>query len=420
MIRTFRDPQGYVEISDRDVKRFVSFEGEPALLFAKQIEQALPGSIISTLQSKAVSSGFILEHPRIPFISYPSEWSPSMLWAAGKLTADLALAVSKLGGRLKDASAYNVLFDQCSPIFVDLLSFEKRPKGHFAWRAYEQFCAHFLRPLALFRKRSVSTRTAFSMGNNGIAPTCRLKKQVKEPSYQNDEKAAFVHTQLIKRASRQLKTPPKKTSFWNKYSKNRSHYSEEALNQKHHFIDSFLKKITPQTLLDMGANTGEYSFLAAEYGARVVAIDSDESAINTLFQKSRECGASILPLVIDICCPTPASGFNNRERFSFLERAKEHFDAIFCLALLHHLLLKERIPLDRIVSLLVELAPKQLVIERIGAEDPMAQDYHSISPDLMHCLDTKTFRAAFEPHFNLIQSIRLEGMDRELYWFELC
>jgi len=421
MMRSFRDPQGHVEVSKDIVKRFVRNGAEEALFFAERLRNEFPDSIIQIIGSENYEGGCLIKHPRIPFISYPSEWSPLMLWSAGKLTIEVAIAIAKLGGRLKDASAYNILFTGTTPIFVDLLSFEKRPKGHYAWKAYEQFSSHFLRPLSLFHNHGLSTRTAFCTGAGGVPKKISFGKWAKlDPSYQSDEKATFIHIHLLKFIANRLKKPRIHPSFWTTYTETRSHYNETALAQKELFVSSFLEACKPKMLLDLGANTGEYSILAAKMGTKVVAIDSDESAIDKLFQKARDQNLSILPLVVDICYPTPASGFDYQERISFLERSNEHFDAILCLALLHHLLLKERIPLDKVVQLFSTLAPKQLLIERIGEKDPMAQNYSHISSDLFGNLNDLVFQKAFFSHFRLIRSLRLEGMDREIYWLEKC
>ena len=49
---------------------------------------------------------------------------------------------------LKDATAYNIQFENGKPIFIDTTSFEKYTEGQ-PWIAYKQFCQHFLAPLAL-------------------------------------------------------------------------------------------------------------------------------------------------------------------------------------------------------------------------------------------------------------------------------
>ena len=78
----------------------------------------------------------------------PYEWSFSQLKDAARLTLRIQRLALKYGMWLKDASAYNVQFENGKPVFIDTLSFECLPEGQ-PWVAYRQFCQHFLAPLAL-------------------------------------------------------------------------------------------------------------------------------------------------------------------------------------------------------------------------------------------------------------------------------
>jgi hypothetical protein len=88
----------------------------------------------------------------IAFVSYPYEWCFDQLKDAAVLTLSIARRalqydmISK-----KDASAFNVQFQNGRPIFIDTLSFERYQPGT-PWIAYKQFCQHFLAPLSLMAK----------------------------------------------------------------------------------------------------------------------------------------------------------------------------------------------------------------------------------------------------------------------------
>ncbi len=96
----------------------------------------------------------MLEHERLPFVSYPYEWSFEMLRDAALLQLDLVLAGLDEGIGLKDASAYNLQWKGASPVFVDVASFYKRAEGE-PWVGYRQFCQMFLYPLLLQAYRDV-------------------------------------------------------------------------------------------------------------------------------------------------------------------------------------------------------------------------------------------------------------------------
>ena len=82
---------------------------------------------------------------RLPFVSQPSEWTSAQLYMAARLTLDLQCAAVDHGFDLKDASAWNVIFDGTRPVFCDLLSFTSL--AYRQWWAFGQFSRHFLLPL---------------------------------------------------------------------------------------------------------------------------------------------------------------------------------------------------------------------------------------------------------------------------------
>ena len=87
-----------------------------------------------------------LRHERVPFVSYPYEWTFSMLRDAALLQLDLLRAALAEDMIPKDASPYNVQWRGTSPVFIDVGSFERLPDGE-PWAGYRQFCCLFLYPL---------------------------------------------------------------------------------------------------------------------------------------------------------------------------------------------------------------------------------------------------------------------------------
>ena len=81
-----------------------------------------------------LSYDLVLEHERIPFISYPHEWSASMLKDAAIFHIDLYTELGKQGLTIKDWHPYNILFKGTAPIFVDFSSII--PIGNLQDEAY--------------------------------------------------------------------------------------------------------------------------------------------------------------------------------------------------------------------------------------------------------------------------------------------
>ena len=82
---------------------------------------------------------------------------------------------------------------------------------------------------------------------------------------------------------------------------------------------------------DLGANTGVYSRIASERGARVVSFDVDPACVERNYRQVRaRKEEGILPLLLDLTNPSPSIGWANDERMSLAERQKP--DAILALA----------------------------------------------------------------------------------------
>src|SRR3546814_15579767 len=79
-------------------------------------------------------------------------------------------------------------------------------------------------------------------------------------------------------------------------------------------VRRFLESARPACVLDAGCNTGDYSFLAAECGAKVVAADADHDAVELLYHRLKTHPAAITPVVVNLANPSPAIGFRNQER----------------------------------------------------------------------------------------------------------
>src|SRR5262249_42799167 len=139
---------------------------------------------------------------------------------------------------------------------------------------------------------------------------------------------------------------------------------------KERIVTDALEQYRPCKVLDIGCNTGHFSILAANSGANVVAIDHDPDAVGAAWRAADAAQFPTLTLGGKIAPPTGASGWSNTEFASFLDRARGKFDCVMMLALLHHLVVNERVPLDRIVDLAATLTTRLLIAEYVDPKDP--------------------------------------------------
>lgn len=390
----------------------------------------------------------VLEHERIPFPSYPYEWPPEMLHAAAQLTLDLSEGLLEDGLGLKDATPYNLLFRGPQAVFIDLLSIEKRQAGDPTWLPYAQFARTFLLPLLANRHFRMPLEQVLTGRRDGLepeevyrwlSPLRRLRPPfltlVSLPTWlgarhdQDDpgiyqkrilkdpEKARFILTALLRRARRSLKrvAPPEgRTSTWSDYMDAKS-YRPEEFTAKEAFLRQVVSDSAPAKVLDVGCNTGHFSVLAARSGSSVVAIDLDPVVVGGLWRRAGAERLDILPLVVDLTRPTPAIGWRNQECLSFLDRARGYFDAVFLLAVVHHMLVTERIPLVDILALAAELTKALAVVEFIAPEDAMFRRLTRGRDHLHSDLTNTVFESACRRYFEIVRAQRVGDSHRWLY-----
>jgi SAM-dependent methyltransferase len=453
--KTFRDPAGFLIRAPLRILRVV----EPGFLedlepFLRSATARNAGDALVRTRKlepfEAGEAGFpgehVYEHERIEFPSYPYEWPAEMLHCAGALTLDLALSALEEGFVLKDATPHNVLYRGPRPVFVDLLSFQKRAPLDPSWRAYGQLARTFLLPLLAARTLGTPVHESLGAHGDGLEPEVlyrqagfarrlspRFLSLVSFPTWlgararaetyrgraaSSAAQAAFVVRGLLESCRGQLAAlapQPRRDSRWSGYLENAALYSARQLAQKEDFARFALEHARPAKVLDVGANEGRFSLLAARQGASVVAIDSDPAVVGTMWRHASEAKLDVLPLVVDIARPTPATGWRNQEYEAFLDRARGQFDLVMMLALLHHLLVTHRIPLEAVLELAWELTREYVLIEFIAPEDPMFRRIVRGREPLYAYLTREHFEATAGERFEQIRSERIEGLDRWLY-----
>lgn len=375
----------------------------------------------------------IIEAEKISFISYPYEWCFSQLKEAALLTLKIQKTAMEYGMSLKDASAYNVQFIGTRPIFIDTLSFEKYRQGE-AWVAYRQFCRHFLAPLALMAgvdgrmgrmlsvyldgipldlaSRLLPTKSRFNFGIlSHIHLNARAQKMRAGGVAKHKLSRQMLVNLLTSLETTVMKLEVKKDkSEWGNYYKN-TNYSTKAFASKKSLVKKFLMKSKAKTVLDLGANTGEFSMIGAEMGAYTLSTDYDWVAIEKNYKKwkGRE---KLLPLMVDITNPNPAIGWDNQERKSFLERGS--VDTILALALIHHLAISNNLPFEQIAKLMAKIT-KFLIIEFVPKTDSKVKILLSQREDIFDDYREEEFERVFGKYFEIKEICRVSGSKRKIY-----
>jgi SAM-dependent methyltransferase len=445
-LTTFRDPAGSVEINPNGVYRSVRtpFDTDILAFLALPIASELvaEGRLIDSeiLPRATETDVLMLRHPLVSFQTFPWEWSPVLWLAAAELTINLCIDLIKQGWLLKDATPLNILFQGTQPIFVDLLSIERSDPQQSIWLPYGQFVRTFLLPMLAHSKLgwplqatmtcrdgyepeeiyaalswptrlhqpafSAVTLPSLLAGNKKLNAGNLASHSIKDP-----EVAKHVLLKTLKGLLAHMRqvTPRHKTSTWSDYAETATHYSDDDHASKRSFVTAELVSIKPSRVLDVGCNTGVYSILAADAGAEVVSIDTDLQAVDRLCANLKNSGKNILPLRVDLAHPTPAIGWENRENASFLNRCSGHFDTVMMLAVIHHLLLRSQIPMDRIADLCNDLTTKHLIIEWVPPTDSKFQEILRGRDAIYAHINEAAFREAFARYFTIAHETILEN-----------
>lgn len=441
---SFRDPSGFLFVHEGAAHRQINPAGAKSYdrligsgLYAALVER---GQLIThdevDVPPMAPPAHKVIRPTQLPFISYPYEWSFGQLKDAALLTLAIQRRALDFGQTLRDASAYNVQIYRGKPVFIDTLSFGAYREGE-PWLAYQQFCRHFLAPLALMAKVDVglsqllrtnidgvpldltskllpfSTRLSFPLLTH-LHIHARSAKKWADVGTSGDEVEKLLAGQVsrnamigiiesLERGVKNLDWTPTGTEWGEYYSS--TNYTKASHEHKVDLVDRFIARTGAKVVWDLGANTGVFSKVAADRGAIVYSFDLDPAAVERSWRNVVSSGeVRILPLLQDIANPSPAIGWNLDERRSLLDRAPA--DLVMALALVHHLALSNNVPLDRIAAFLQRLG-RFLIVEFVPKEDSQVRRMLATREDVFPEYHFQGFERALAPYFDVIERVAM-------------
>ncbi len=456
---SYRDRDGRVLYSGDRVYRLLSARAladwealRETSFFAELIDE---GKVVRTErvdvvppELAALEQGWagLLHHERIPWVSYPYEWSFGMLKQAALLQLELMRRALAEGFVLKDASSYNVQWRGSEPIFIDVPSFQRLEEGE-VWAGYLQFCNLFLYPLMLTAYKGVPFQPWLRGSLDGISPEdcarlfskrdlfrpgvfadvylqSRLQRAASDRDTSTREEVAssgFSATMIrrnVERLTRIVSGLEWKAgaSTWSDYANDNSYESDDT-ETKNAFVRRALDTRRWSLAWDLGSNTGTYSKMAAESSDYVVAMDADHLAIERLFTELRATGggaaANLLPLVSDLADPSPGLGWRWIERRPPVDRGLP--EVVLFLALVHHIVIGANVPLDELVGWLAGLT-EYLVIEWVDKDDPMVRRLLLNKEDLFAEYERDNFERLLAERFEVLERAELASGTRVLYF----
>lgn len=387
----------------------------------------------------------VVEHERIPFISYPYEWTFSMLQDAALLQLDLIEAALDEGLILKDASPYNVQFRDAAPVFIDTASIVPYVDGE-PWAGYRQFCELCLNPLLLQACRGIEPQPLLRGTLDGISPdTLSRMLSVRDLFRRGVFSHVFVHARMQRHfrvARRDTRQSLKSHGFgrdliranvrslqrmvsrlrsrsgpstWSEYESSCSHVQTD-LAAKEAFVRRIVAARRRDLVWDLGCNVGRFSLIAAQHAECVVAMDSDPLAVDILYRRLRtERVLGVLPLVIDLADPSPSRGWRGRERRDLPSRGRP--DLTLCLAVLHHLVIGRNVLLAEVVDWFADLGT-ELIIEFVDKNDPQTQVLLRNRVDQFADYTLDAFEQLLSKQFQIRRRETLPSGTRTLFYAE--
>jgi ribosomal protein L11 methylase PrmA len=445
---SFRDPSGFIFYRNNQLYRQInkSYQNDFDLFISSNLYQTLvdknlliPHQEVDVQPFDADTAYKIISPEKIKFISYPYEWSFSQLKDAALATLKIQKIALEKNMVLKDASAYNIQFENGRPVFIDTLSFEKYQSGR-PWVGYRQFCQHFLAPLALCSYTDIRLNQLMRTNIDGVPLDLAAKLL---PIKTKLNFGLLTHLHLHSKSQKKFADQPESTkkinlkmnkhsltamvdnlentvnklkwketdSEWGEYY-TFTNYSKSAFKNKKELVKKYLKKAGPKTIWDLGANNGEFTRLINKkaYG---ISFDIDPAAVEKNYLQVKEKKeTNILPLILDLTNPPPSLGWANQERKSLVDRGPA--DTLMALALIHHLAISNNLPFDKIAEFFSRLS-NYLIIEFVPKTDSQVKKLLASREDIFDNYDQNNFEAAFKNYFDILETDKIKEARRTLY-----
>ncbi len=361
--------------------------------------------------------GTLLKHQK-HLISYSHEWTPSMFKDSILFHLDLFINLDSYGLTLKDALPNNIVFNFSKPVFVDFLSIlpiKDLENEDWLLQGYTSnkdlrycvfetmFIPYFLIPFIILSRKNYSYfknilfYKACNSGQN--APNWH---DVGRSSGKSGLKN-FIDLFLLKRSINKIKKNKfvdycvefkslvEKTDLNVGSSGYSSYYEEKAENfnlsdfnnwqNKQKNVYKVLEEFKPETVLDLGANTGWFSILSEKMGAKVIATDIEIACLESIYSKAKKDNLNILPLNLsfeDLTKKLNGLSFDEKTDIGIYDDKNPIFlpatqrfksDLVLCLALIHHLVLGMGKEIEEVIKTMAALTNKTLVLEFVGFDD---------------------------------------------------
>lgn len=384
----------------------------------------------------------VIEHEAIYPSLNPPQWSFAMLKAAALCVLEVNQIAQKYGYQTIDCHGFNVLFRHTKPVFIDLGSFIKVNPKLKSWYAYEQFRQCYYYPLKI--QASGNFHLARLLLNRAIEPMphhsyyfyrykiarlfsakqwdffwenfCKYKlladfsdEEIKEkiPAkwakwlifLRNKRLLPFQKLNLKTWQKRVEKMPlPQPASAWGDYHEQ---FRTGALPKRFEKILDAIGQLPVKSVLEIAGNQGIFAQLMQEHCPnleQIICSDYDETAANIMYEDFSRKNLPITPAVLNFRYPDAFYAKPLTERLQS--------DLVVALALTHHLILTQKMPLEDIFGRFAAFSKGYVLTEfmPLGLYSP--QSKRPYTPPKWYSLEW--FRQGFSQYFEVIEEVQTE------------
>lgn len=411
-----KDSLGRVFIYRNEYYRAIKAEKKDEFLsfFNSEVYRNLSDS--KFIQETKLTNYFIEDYPlvlkyqNIPFLTYPYEWSDKQFIDLYKRVLEINSYLISRGYIMYDIHTWNFTFDGANPILLDIGAISRKKKNCLFGdikNFYFSFRNHYLRRLKLIRNsQGHAARAAIYYSGNvqkSDLPIGFIRYQIdsfklnllkklressksltrteagQEKEIDNSCKTSkslykiFIYKLINKVTWDSLKIflnfklgfslkDNYQLSNWKKYY-NRLE-GEQLFQIKKKSVYEILKNIPKCNIIDLGSNSGYFTFMANSFGHKVLSVDSDSLCIEEIFKNSKDINNKITTCLSFVHKLDVAP---SRHLLSPSKRWK--CDVIIALALVHHVVTPGFFNYSDFIRLLLTFNPNLIILEHVPTEE---------------------------------------------------
>ena len=384
------------------------------------------------VKTELVESQQVFKHQK-HIVSYPYEWPADMYKDAVLFHLNLFIELDKYGLTLKDALPSNILFNFNNPVFIDFLSIIKKEYlNNEAWliegcsfkdkrfsvvermlipfiidpllsmndKNYgqarlmlsERACNVKISESKLEEEKNIKNQKIFKSLIRYLKNLIFKRKNHKRikillNSFKHNKELVFIDyiKSLYDLVSSIDVTPPSSAyaKYYDEKKENFDLSERGSWGEKQKNVFNILKKEKPDTVIDIGANAGWFSFLAENTGSKVISMDMDENCVNSIYGITKKENKKILQLVISFEDLTKKYYGNIADGPEYADRDYKNVplflapvdrfkaDFIMCLGLIHHLVLGMGHEISFVFQVLSQMTKKSILLEFVDINDQL-------------------------------------------------